>query len=212
MSGKQLNRLGIIVLLLITACNPLDYREEAVSEVDFSRYQDQLISAQSDEQIKKVDSFIFNVIRDSSINRRLPQVWAEDVNGIKVNLALLINKPTLMVITSPYANWNSIDLAREVPEAIKLVGGEKKVICLLLNEKAPPGLEIPTDFYKVQLEQLSGLFPNSYLIRQAEAQKLNLYSLPSRYYFNENGILMHISHTALSYNKLTAEIKNQFNN
>jgi hypothetical protein len=211
MNGKKLNILGSFVLLLIIACNPMDYKEETVGEVDFSRYQDQLLSAQTEEQIKKVDSFIFKVIRDSSINRKLPKVWAEDLNGIKVNLSLLIDKPTLMVITSPYANWNTINLAREIPEAIKLAEGEKRVISLLLYEKAPPGAEIPPDFYKVQLEQLSALFPNAYLIRQPEAKKLNLYSLPSRYYFNEKGVLTHISHTALSYKRLATEVKNQFN-
>ena len=210
MNGKTLTLSILVAMLLVSACNPLDYKPSTIGEIDFSRYQDQLISAQSEAQIKKVDSFIFNVIRDSSLDRSMPQVWAEDANGIKVNLSLLIDKPTFIVITSPYANWNSIDLAREIPEAVKLVEDDIRVICLLLKENPPPGLEVPPDFYKVQLEQLSGLFPNTYSIRQSEAKKLNLYSLPSRFYFNEKGVLKHISHTALSYNRLTAEMKQFF--
>ena len=212
MNGKLKYTLGFYSLLFLLACNPLDYKDKTVGEVDFSKFHELLLSAESDSQIRKVDSFIFKVIQDSSIDRKIPQVWAEDGYGVKVNLSLLTNKAGLMVITSPYANWNSIDLAREVPESINVIEGEKRVICLLLNEKAPRGVEVPPDFYKVQLEQLSELFPNTYLIRQSEAKKLNLYSLPSRYYFDEKGVLRHISHTALSYNKLKSEIKQNLTN
>jgi len=210
MSGKIYPGILLIIIASLGACNPLDMKQETIAEVDFNQFRDQLRAAQSDPQIRQLDSLIFDRIEDSSLNRVMPQVWAEDQYGVKVNLALLIDRPSLMVITSPFAQWNSIDLARELPEVAKLIESDKRIICLLLKEPAPKGVEIPQDFYKVQIEQLSALFPNTYLIRKGEAQKLNIFTLPSRYYFDDKGVLQQISPTAVSFNQLKAEVKRHF--
>ncbi len=206
-------RLAFFICLIsfLSACELMEEEHKTIGQVNFNRYQDQLRSAQSEQQIKQLDSIIFEVIRDSSVNRLLPDVWAEDQYGVKVNLSLLIDKPSLMVITSPYAQWNSIDIAREIPDAAELIEGDKRIICLLLEEPAPKGADIPVDFYKVQLEQLAELFSNSYLIKREEAQKLNLFALPTRFYFDEDGVLKSLSPTAVSPNRLKAEIKSNFN-
>ena len=207
MNGKLKTSGLVFVVATLLACNPLDYKKQTIGEVDFNQYQELLMSAQSQSQIKKVDSFIFNVIKDSSIARYLPQVWAEDRDGIKVNLAMLIDKPCLLVITSPYAKWNTINMVREIPKALEGLNGDYRVICLLLKEAPPAGADIPENFYDVQIEQLSALYPNSYTIRPYEAEKINLYALPSRYYFEKDGRLTHLSHTSITFDDLLTEIQ-----
>lgn len=210
MSGKLLFRkllFGFSFAGLLFSCVPNEVQKKKVGIVNFNAFQEQILGANSKAEVKQIDDKVFEIIRDSSLNRVLPKVWAEDQHGIKVNLSLLIDKPTLMVITSPYAQWGTVDLARDLPEALEGLESKYRILCLLLKEPAPEGVEIPEDFYKVQLEQLTQLFPNSYLIRNSEAQKLNIYSLPSRYYFNENGVISKISPTAISPSKLKQEIK-----
>jgi len=210
MSGKGMVKLiySLLVLFFLFSCSEKIEEEarEHISRVKFSSFQEQLSNAQSLEESQRLDSMIFSKIEEASIGRYLPQLFGMDENRNQLIIDTSFNKPCLLVLYSPFCGWNSVDLANELPMVVEPKSQEFEVVVLLFLESRPE-LNIPSDFYKVQIEQLRYLYPKSYLINGKEASKLNMYALPSRYYFNEQGKLIQLKKGKVSTNRMKNELE-----
>ena len=200
-----MKRAALIALTVFAIACSKPEKKEYFSIIDFSAYQEELINASSIEENKRLDSIIFDQIEQATVNRYLPPLIGSDLEGKEVRVDQLIKKPTLIVFFSPFCGWTSVDLANELPEIIDGAESRPEVIVLLLEERRG-GIELPEDFYKVQHEQLKFLYPNTFLIQGTEAQKLNMYALPSRFYFNGDKKLLQLTKGRVSVNRVKKEI------
>lgn len=200
----------LLLLILCLACDTEEKEKPAIARIDFEAFREHLMRAQNPAESARWDSLIFNRIEDSSLMRHLPKCWAKDLYENKVNLALMINQPTLMIITSPFSNWGPVQIAKEMPGIMAKSEFKPRVMILLLRESRPELNKLPEDFYRIQLEQLSQLYPTTYTIDEKEAAKLNVYALPCRYYFNAEGKLVELSKGSLSPGKMVKEIEGVF--
>ncbi len=196
-----------IVALLVACANDSAEQKELIQKIDFATYQQYIYTAKSEEEVRKIDSMIFQEIKTTSLNRYLPPISAKDKNNRMVRVDSLISGPTMIVMYSPFSGWSSVDLAEELPRALNGIPNPPNVICLFLNEPDRPEVQLPQDFYKITLEQMSFIYPNFFVIEPGEAQKLNMYALPSRYYTDSEGKLMKLEHGAVSVDRLKKEIK-----
>lgn len=180
------------MVMFLSACHE-EVKEKSESKeniqlVDFSKFNDRF-SAELDEiEMRKTDSLIFEAIEKASLEKYLPQLNAKAPNGEYVDISKLIKAPTLILVYSPYCGWSSVDLAEQLPAALDGLENKPEVICLYVAEERV-GSDLPENFFDLQQDQLKYLFPNFLIVPPEEAQKLNIYALPARYYFHSDGKL-----------------------
>lgn len=198
----------VLAGLFTIACSSSTETKEYIKKVDFSKYQVQLSSAKNGIESNRLDSQIFQEIEEAMIDKYLEPLYGMDAYGNRIRIDTLIDQPTLVILTSPYSNWNSVDIAKELPTIVEKSNPSFQIVNLLLKEPNPNGQALPANFYKIQIEQLQLLFPHTYLINGSEAIKLNMYALPCRYYFNQGGQLIKISKGAIPMNRFIKETNN----
>lgn len=220
MNGKKENSmrfnlyhlLSILSLFLFASCSSpeIEKEKEYLQLVDFSEYQDQMMNARSRAENARIDSLIFDRIETASIGKYLQPFYGMDEYGKSMRIDTLVDAQTLLTITSPYSNWNSIDIAKDLPSILEGLEKNPKIINLILKEPNPSGQAMPDNFYKIQIEQLRLLYPHTYMINGSEARKLNMYALPCRYYLDKEGKILKISKGAIPINRVKKEVKSVF--
>lgn len=179
----------LFILLLIT--NLFSYaQDEVIIPINFSEYEKLFVPGMTQKKSDEISLKQVNEIREKSIGKKLPDITVRDSNNNSILLKELINQKTLITIANAHCSFGLESLTNDLPKALeKLKSLEKQVHIIVLFEWTPEDEIDSTRFYR-NYSEIAELYSNVYIINEVDSRKINIYSSPIRYYFNENGLLM----------------------
>ncbi|MCB9360267.1 MAG: hypothetical protein H6587_01925 [Flavobacteriales bacterium] len=192
----------IFIILFITSLYSCSQEDEIIP-INFSKYEKLFVPPMTQKKSNEIALRQDNEIKEKSIGKKIPPITVKDTSGNEVLLKELITQKTLISIVNAHCGFGLESVTNDLPKALEKIKNSINVIILL--EKTSED-EIDASRFNRNLKDIIKLYPNVYVIDENDSHKINVYSSPVRYYFNEEGVLIHIKRGLSSVDKLYNEI------
>lgn len=203
-----MNSLTVLFLLI----SVLGFaQEEVIIPIDYRMYEKEFVPGLTQKKANEIGARQDDEIRTKSIGKKLPDIIVKDTLGNPVLLKNLVTQKTLIAIANAHCGFGLESLTNDLPKALaKIKETGKDFYLIILFERTTEDDEDSTRFNR-NLIEIKELYTNIYIIDENDSKKINVYGSPTRYYFNEKGILKEIKNGLSTVERLYDEITTVFN-
>ena len=203
-----MNSLTVLFLLI----SVLGFaQEEVIIPIDYRMYEKEFVPGLTQKKANEIGARQDDEIRTKSIGKKLPDIIVKDTLGNPVLLKNLVTQKTLIAIANAHCGFGLESLTNDLPKALaKIKETGKDFHLIILFERTAEDDEDSTRFNR-NLIEIKELYTNIYIIDENDSKKINVYGSPTRYYFNEKGILKEIKNGLSTVERLYDEITTVFN-
>ncbi|MBI2279965.1 MAG: hypothetical protein HYU68_04670 [Bacteroidetes bacterium] len=203
-----MNFLPILFLLMCLSCFS---QEDVIIPIDYTLYKKEFVPGLTQKKANEISARQDNEIRTKSIGKKLPEISVIDTLGSSVLLKKLVIQKTLIAIANAHCGFGLESLTNDLPKALaKIKEADKDLHVIILYERTAEDDDDSTRFNR-NLSEIKELYPNVYIIDEIDSKKINVYGSPTRYYFNDKGILMEIKNGLSTVERLFDEITTVYN-
>ena len=186
-------------------------QEEVIIPIDYRMYEKEFVPGLTQKKANEIGARQDDEIRTKSIGKKLPDIIVKDTLGNPVLLKNLVTQKTLIAIANAHCGFGLESLTNDLPKALaKIKETGKDFHLIILFERTAEDDEDSTRFNR-NLIEIKELYTNIYIIDENDSKKINVYGSPTRYYFNEKGILKEIKNGLSTVERLYDEITTVFN-
>ncbi len=181
-------------------------QENIIIPIDFDAYEKLFIPPMTEKESYKIYEKQNLEIKEKSIGKQLPDIYVKTLKGDSILLKYLITEKTLCAFADSHCGFGLESLTNDLPKAlnrIKSDGINLNTIAIYIIDTSD---DLNSTRIKKNLIEITELHPNTYILKNCGAKKINIIGGVTRYYFNDDGVLMEIKGGLSNVDRLTNEI------
>lgn len=178
------NKIFLITILslLLSACH---HNNNYIVTTNYQEIKQNHPDATADE----FGNIIQRENRINTIGKRIPPLEVTDKSGKNTTLTKIIDKPCIIIASSPWGTYGIDEMLYYFPEVIentKQQDHDFQVICLIVDDGLYPDMQDVRTTAELTYRQ-------TYYITPTEAAKINIFADPTKFYINKEQIVVDYS-------------------
>lgn len=180
--------LSILVFfaLLSLSCNRSN---DCIIPMDYAKYYEGVTQLTENES-RALSQKIMGDLQRNTLGKRIPDIKVKDWNGKRIRLNNLMNERTFLVFSAFDCSYGSDEVMNELPKMLRNLEDEMediRIICLVENNPDNRG-KVDEYVWRLMTE-----YSNVFLIDPDDAARINLTASPTKFFVNNEGIVVHLS-------------------
>lgn len=180
------------ILLVFLSCLGLSCSRsnDFIIPVDYREYYEGASTSMTEEESRSLSQKITADMQINTLGKRIPNIKVKDWNGKNFRLQKLIKDGAVLIFSAYDCSYGAEEVEHEFPRVLRDLETEAedvRIICLVENS-ANKKKEVDQYVWKLMTE-----YCNVFLIEPADAARINLTAIPTKFYINKEGQVVHMS-------------------
>jgi len=181
---KNVRLLPTLVFILLCSCQT---EEKAIIEhVSFTEFFPDTITSMTVEESSQRGLAMRKKVLANTENRYIPNIQVQDLDSNAFVLTEILEKNTLLYKTDAYCGFGKGMLRDDLIPVFDSIFQNTPTDLIVLIAKTPADIKDPELFQELVAET-SEYVEDIYIIKEADAIRINMESSPSRYYVRYDG-------------------------
>ncbi len=178
-----------LVMFFVVFCLSCNRSNDCIIPVDYAAYYKGITHPTEDES-RAISQRITEDLQHNTLGKRMPSIKVKDWNGKSIRLNKLMKEGSILIFSTYDGSYGAEEVEKVLPGMLRDLEGEMediRVICLV-EDNADNKKKVEEYVWKLTTE-----YSNVYLIDPKDAARINLAATPTKFYVNNEGIVVHLS-------------------
>lgn len=158
--------------------------QQVVEPVDFQKYLNLYTPPLTEDSARAIGEMQFQEVREKTLNRVLPTTPMYREDGSTTDLSTLTQNSCMVNFVKTHCSWGQMEAEEFLPYCLKT--RDIKVICVIVRDSLDD--KDNSDLLKLQ-SSLGSHYEEVYIMEDSVALRINVRASPTRYYFDDKGVL-----------------------